>query len=257
MTTDPAFLWPLAPAFPFDWQPLDDLARDFLLALLPDELGAMCAQSRNRRRDDGEPWVLAARRAPLGCLPATALIQFGLASPRGDRMLLVNGLRREARAALSGEGETDPDPLDGLHVLDGGSPCLHAFTARFQPRLTDAAQAIEYLALFCSYVWGPEGPFTVLHPDSLGSVASGGTIEPPRHRRVTSEGDHEIDASLFYGDGCFRARFLVHPSGMVDMLDEHAETELSFTLPALERLDSGAVRVRRPLSERASEGARS
>jgi hypothetical protein len=45
-------------------------------------------------------------------------------------------------------------------------------------------------------------------------------VEPPNYTGRNAEGHYCVEASIFYGDLIFKARFAIHASGMIDMLSD-------------------------------------
>lgn len=146
-----------------------------------------------------------------------------------------SGSRRQYFALYSSE-KTD------LRFLDWESQVIHEMNADQDLRLTDDT-LIEYLYFFCYFIKGDDGPFCILgsldevnwetDPDDPDSIQWSDDVEPEARdlskqisepRPVDLEGCDDLGAAaeLIYGDALFRAEFCVQPSGMVQMVEDHA-----------------------------------
>jgi ankyrin repeat protein len=137
-------------------------------------------------------------------------------------------------------GESSPNQFfywlkDGEKVfrLNGSSPPIHEFNAKHTPELS-GKRAMEYLEFFCFFVRGKDGPFYLIDgrdapylpesckgkidSESICSTAFRRVYRAPQHFGITDDGKHRISALMYYSNAMFIADFLVHPSGMVEML---------------------------------------
>lgn len=137
---------------------------------------------------------------------------------------------------------TDEDwPQEGLAIyyllhegknlfrLNGASPPIHEVNATAPIRLTEA-NVLDYLRFFCFFVRGEEGPFHISEilsdpvlPQDLDPPTRKvfeNTIHPAIYAGRDERGFFLCDASLFYSNALFDTRFMIQPSGMVEMEDD-------------------------------------
>lgn len=131
-----------------------------------------------------------------------------------------------------------------LFRLNGTSPPIHEVNAKAPIKLTEDNVA-DYLRFFCFFVRGEEGPFYALEsvddplvPPADDTVLSvlGGTARSIGLSGKNEKGQFLADAVIFYSNAVFIADFAVHPTGMVEMLDDEP---IAADLP---------IRIERPLA---------
>lgn len=132
-----------------------------------------------------------------------------------------------------------------LFRLNGTSPPIHEINAKAPVRINDA-NVLEYLRFFCFFVRGEEGPFLIaermddpnmpanIDPSTKSVIEN--TIRPATYEGKNDKGHFMCDAVVFYANALFIANFAVHPTGMIEMLDDEP---LATDLP---------VRVDRPVA---------
>ncbi|MBI1326374.1 MAG: hypothetical protein GC136_01905 [Alphaproteobacteria bacterium] len=116
-----------------------------------------------------------------------------------------------------------------LYRLNGTSPPIHEVNAKAPVKITDE-NVLDYLRFFCFFVRGEEGPFLVsenLDDPNMpqGIDAATKTVIESTIRPATFEGKNEqnhwlCDAIVFYSNALFIANFAVHPTGMIEMLED-------------------------------------
>lgn len=147
--------------------------------------------------------------------------------------------------------EFDEDSL-GLFFLSDGSKLLHLNGSSPPIHEKNAAEitlnedtALPYLAFFCFFVRGEEGPFLVvdsmendLLPESFRepdperqnneAAEAHRLYRPPALFGTDEDGGFRTSAMIFYSNAIFVADFVVQTTGMVEMLeDEPVMTDLS------------------------------
>lgn len=118
---------------------------------------------------------------------------------------------------------------DELFRLDGASPPIHEVNARAPITLSED-NAVDYLKFFCFFVRGEEGPFFLLESsddpwipeteDPLFPSTIASSAAPVEYVGHNAAGHYRCDATVFYADALFKANFEVHPTGMVEMIDD-------------------------------------
>ncbi|MEM1289660.1 MAG: hypothetical protein AAGH60_15025 [Pseudomonadota bacterium] len=115
-----------------------------------------------------------------------------------------------------------------LILLPGTSPPIHEFNAKFKTKIT-ARQARSYLAFFCFFVRGEDGPFLIVDrpgnafvPPEIGRSEHIDVCPPIQLWGVDDRGYIRASASVYYANALFVADFLIHPGGMVEMVDDQA-----------------------------------
>ncbi|MCG8575267.1 MAG: hypothetical protein MI810_10315, partial [Flavobacteriales bacterium] len=110
--------------------------------------------------------------------------------------------------------------------LPGKSPPIHEFNAKFKTKITPR-QAQSYLAFFCFFVRGEEGPFLILDrpnnayvPPEIGGSDHMDKCPPVQLWGTDDRGYVRASATVFYADALFVADFLIHRGGMVEMVDD-------------------------------------
>lgn len=137
-----------------------------------------------------------------------------------------------------------------LYRLNGTSPPIHEVNAKDPIQLTPD-NVISYLLFFCFFVRGEEGPFYLLEStdDPLLGPARASAATDPRiatayqvveslARPVTLDGVNPqghflCQATCFYSNAVFSVNFAIHPTGMVEMMDdEPIAADLPFRIQA-------------------------
>jgi|ERR1041384_3488212 hypothetical protein len=144
-------------------------------------------------------------------------------------------------------------PTADLFRLIGTSPAIHEVNAKAPIKLT-RQNVLSYVVFFCYFVHGEEGPFYVLESmddpilDSFRSLTVDpllletafavieGTAKRATLTEVTADGNYECQAVVFYSNALFEVRFVVYPTGMVEMLeDDPIAADMPFRLQAVIR----------------------
>ncbi|MGB1076797.1 MAG: hypothetical protein ACPG05_00680 [Bdellovibrionales bacterium] len=131
-----------------------------------------------------------------------------------------------------------------LYRLNGTSPPIHDINAKAPIKVTDE-NVLDYLHFFCFFVRGEEGPFLIAEDldnpnmpecDDKMKAVIGGSLRPASYEGKNEQNHWLCDAVVFYSNALFIANFAVHPSGMIEMLnDEPLASDLT-------------VRVNRPVA---------
>lgn len=107
--------------------------------------------------------------------------------------------------------------------LKGESPPIHMLNANASLKLSRTT-VLEYLAFFCFFVRGEEGPFLIIDRLPVGFVPNSSEIEKlvdeyrePTIWGQTPAGHWRTSAMVYYSNAIFLADFTVQLSGMVDM----------------------------------------
>jgi len=110
--------------------------------------------------------------------------------------------------------------------LNGTSPPIHTMNAKADLVITRDS-LLSYLAFFCFFVRGDEGPFFIVDrldnpflPDSSRGDTFAEVFRPPSIWGQDQNGDWRVSAVVYYSNAIFFADFLVHLSGMVEMVDD-------------------------------------
>lgn len=118
--------------------------------------------------------------------------------------------------------------------LSGTSSPIHELNSAAPIRISDA-NVLYYLSFFCFFVRGAEGPFYILHdmedellPRGFADITMRGEpgARSPRQlfrcpRLFGRENEKwRVSALVHYSNAVFHGDFLVHPGGMVEMLDD-------------------------------------
>lgn len=154
----------------------------------------------------------------LSCYPGWVLIEADLAAGAGEIatvnlmygpgvVWLVDGT--SARFHLLNTGQLDSDAATEISAL---------------ATLDAHATGPVYLRLFCSAVWGAEGPFAIIdddtHPALAGSDGRRAWRDQLTPLSMRADGDGLVaDAVVGYGQDLFRARFRII-QGLVAMEDD-------------------------------------
>jgi hypothetical protein len=194
----------------------------------------LCAADSNARAICDSHDILALRMRPLIAIRDGLLIEF-LARPHA-------GGRERIGVFVYRPGLFD--------LLDGASGVLHRINAEGGLVVKEAAQALEYVELFCAAVAGDDGSFYPAPPDfpvvhNPGNPALAQSLEllarPPQAEN-TPEG-WRVDMVLAYGVRMFRSQMLLRPSGMIEMLDD---THIDGVTPAIIEGWADNLRTRTP-----------
>lgn len=136
---------------------------------------------------------------------------------------------------------------DDTYPLVGVSPPIHEANAKSGQRITKET-SLAYLIFFCHFVHGEDGPFAVLEsldnpylPPASKNMHDLDAMESrdlrllalrhqsPRYHGTGADGRFRYSATLLYSNAIFLADLLIHPSGMIEMLnDAPLITDLSF-----------------------------
>lgn len=126
--------------------------------------------------------------------------------------------------------------LDGqLARLNGASQPIHETNAKAPLRLDDG-NVLAYLAFFCLFVHGDEGPFFIIHrlddplfPAGLVDAQTPHHPDAPTLRTLfrkprlfgrDEQGCWRASALVHYANAIFASDFLVHPDGKIEMQDD-------------------------------------
>jgi len=112
--------------------------------------------------------------------------------------------------------------------LNGTSPPIHDMNGRTELVINEA-NVLEYLAFFCFFVRGDEGPFLIVDRPTntftpLEKVVREKLTEvhrEARHCKQNGDGDWHVSSLVYYSNAVFFADFLIHLGGMIQMLDDH------------------------------------
>jgi hypothetical protein len=123
----------------------------------------------------------------------------------------------------------------GVFRLDGTSPPIHEVNKKELIALNEA-NVLEYLAFFCFFVRGEEGPFYLIRDredsnippeawsyrdaSSRGSVALDEFFRPPSYHGISPEGHYRCSTLVYYSNAIFLANLMVHSTGMVEMAED-------------------------------------
>jgi len=115
---------------------------------------------------------------------------------------------------------------DHLYRLTGESPPIHLMNKIQKPRI-DADTVLSYLSFFCFFVRGEDGPFSIVQsakdphvPKGVLSRDVARNLRPAKILAEREDGFH-CEAVVWYGNQLFLSTFVVMPSGMVKMIDDH------------------------------------
>jgi len=127
--------------------------------------------------------------------------------------------------------------------LDGTSPPIHTLNNAVNPILT-RENAIAYVGFFCTFVHGDAGPFATIGsledgilPPELDRDKIAEFIRAPQILKEEPVAENEdrisfhVETLVYYADAVFVSNFLLHPTGMVEMLeDEPLANDLGATI---------------------------
>lgn len=110
-----------------------------------------------------------------------------------------------------------------LKWLNSTSPPIHEMNVKVNPRITRDT-VLAYLAFFCFFVRGQEGPFLILDrpenpliPSGVDAKAIRAKFREPRVWGQQSDGKWRVTSLVYYDDAIFAADFLIEPGGMITM----------------------------------------
>jgi hypothetical protein len=109
--------------------------------------------------------------------------------------------------------------------LNGQSAPIHDLNGKVGVRL-GRQSALPYLRFFCYFVRGEDGPFIVAEERTLSRLAQDvraaveANVVPADLLGEDRQGSYHAAAVVIYGTALFAARFRIHPSGMVEMVDD-------------------------------------
>ncbi len=201
-------------------------------------LGKICKAAHFEREFDAfeGATVTGMRQALFSCYPDLRLVDLQI-SAEGADTLLVSALISATGAVL----------------LDGTSRRFHHVNSVALNIQTDTAQE-EYLRLFCTFVHADNGPFQIVTDvgDIPFSETEARSSLPERASYIATpvpfvspqKNSHGLSATVLYGDVLLGANFVVHDTGMVDMVDDDLIAE---DLAILRRRYNGITRS--PLKE--------
>jgi hypothetical protein len=230
LPSPPDALWPAPPLIGGTWR-----------ALAPDQamrvMIRLCAADSNARAICDSHDILALRMRPLIAIRDGLLIEF-LARPH------AGGTER------IGVFIYRPGLFD---LLDGSSAVLHGINDEGGLVVEDAAQALEYVQLFCAAVGGDDGSFYPAPPDfpvdhNPGDPAFAQSLEAfSRPANATSDPEGwRVDLAIAYGVRVFRSQMLLRASGMIEMIDD---SHLDGITPAIIEGWADNLRSRLPLPD--------
>ncbi|TXH45940.1 MAG: hypothetical protein E6Q92_02710 [Burkholderiaceae bacterium] len=117
---------------------------------------------------------------------------------------------------------------DKLYRLNGTSPPIHEVNGKKNP-LIDEKTVLSYLAFFCFFVRGEEGPFLIVDrrgngflPDLSGSYGSNmnNAFRPPQVWGQDGLGNWLVSGLVYYSNAIFFADFQVQSSGMIEVVGD-------------------------------------
>lgn len=116
-----------------------------------------------------------------------------------------------------------------LYRLNGTSPPIHEVNAKAPIRLNQD-NAADYLRFFMFFVRGEEGPFYVCEDEADPLIPGAGNaalknIVKSTARPISLNGVNEknhilCDAVVYYSNAIFIASLAIHPTGMIEMVDD-------------------------------------
>lgn len=115
-------------------------------------------------------------------------------------------------------------------VLDGGGTPIHEMNKLLGLYIDGAQKAEAYLKFFTSAISADDGIFVVLEPsaDYLSKQTLRKIGVKPLQVYKSNKKGWTIFADVIYGNSVFRAEFLVHTNGQVEMLNDSFKKNLSF-----------------------------
>jgi len=133
---------------------------------------------------------------------------------------------------------------DSYFPLDGNAPPIHEVNSKAD-LVIDGGNVLRYLAFFCFFVRGDEGPFFIVDSTKdpyIPHLTQQQTLEsvfrPPTIWGQDANGDWRVSALVYYSNAVYYADFLVHLSGMVEMVKDSPLTgELSAAVDAPNQIE--------------------
>ncbi|NBE07758.1 hypothetical protein [Paragemmobacter ruber] len=201
---------------------LQSLEQDNGRDLTPEEVAEIAGRLARQHPDVMPLRHCQGRRIPLSFYDDAVLLEFTSDAwlPEGARRCFL-------------------DDGDVLRILDGTSPPIHDLNESNPPILTKAT-ALEYLAFFCFFVRGAEGPFLIVDRPDLGFLPPSADrsvlrslFRPPALHGRDDFGNWRASSVVFYGDCVFFANFHIHLNGMIEMIeDQPLVQDLHFAVTA-------------------------
>lgn len=116
---------------------------------------------------------------------------------------------------------------DKLFRLNGTSPPIHEVNGLEAPEINEET-VLQYLAFFCFFVRGEEGPFLIFDRSENGFIPDLGerhdeitnAIRAPRVWGQNEEGHFRVSGLVYYSNAVFFSNFIVQPSGMIEMISD-------------------------------------
>ena len=113
-----------------------------------------------------------------------------------------------------------------FYRLNGTSPPIHQVNAKADIVITEST-VLDYLAFFCFFVRGDEGPFLIVDhlsnvylPKIANTAELRSVFRQPAVWGQDENGDWRASALVYYSDALFFADFLIHLTGMIEMKDD-------------------------------------
>ncbi len=125
---------------------------------------------------------------------------------------------------------------DKLCGLNGTSPPIHEVNGSEEPLINEET-VLHYLAFFCFFVRGGEGPFLIVDRPENGFLPDLGerrgeierVFRAPRVWGKNEQGHWLVSGLVYYGNAIFFADLIVQPGGMIEMVED---TPVVADLPA-------------------------
>ena len=151
----------------------------------------------------------------------------------GVRLLIIRGADWAPPNLLLYALQTE----DEVYLLNGKSPPIHAINSKGHLDLNEDT-IIPYLEFFCFFVRGDEGPFYVVGDRSAAYLPNGlrhGSVDEalaeakrhfesryqsPRMFGRSPDNKWRCSATIMYSNAMFVADFLIHSSGMAEMIND-------------------------------------
>jgi len=121
----------------------------------------------------------------------------------------------------------DPQEPEDLIYLDGTSPPIYKANEVQGLNITKE-NLIQYLYFFCIFVHGGEGPFLIVNKLQYPFFKSNTDLKtqikahkfPVQFIEENEQGHFLLEAPVLYANSFFKATFLVHKTGMIEMLED-------------------------------------
>ncbi|NWH09178.1 MAG: hypothetical protein HXY22_11145 [Alphaproteobacteria bacterium] len=174
--------------------------------------GKLLIQEDPKRFSDPDAiQIQDARTIQLGCYPGWSLI---------DAHVVRDGVSGRVGFLIEKNGK------GRSRILDGNSNKLHEINQQGALKIDTPAQAKEYLRLFCAYVWGEDGAFTVVEAESQLCGAQNMSVAPLADPVWQENGWKFTDVIIRYAADFFKAHFIVYTTdekgrkGLIEMTDD-------------------------------------